>query len=80
MPVHPLLASRRVNISSVNVNQALEMVDQLRKSGLTMDEDFSWSYQKSNWDSANNIVPDSVTFYFQDPALATFYQLKWSRP
>ena len=61
-------------------NMALELVDQLRQSGLVMGQDFVWQYQKSGYSEGNKHVPASVTFEFRDPALATFYQLKWSRP
>jgi hypothetical protein len=61
-------------------NMALELVAELRQSGLVMDQDFVWQYQKSSYGEGNEYVPASVTFEFHDPALATFYQLKWSRP
>jgi hypothetical protein len=61
-------------------NMALELVAELRQSGLVMDQDFVWQYQKSSYGEGNELVPASVTFEFRDPALATFYQLKWSRP
>lgn len=61
-------------------NMALELVAELRQSGLIMNQDFVWQYQKSGYSEGNKHVPPSVTFEFQDPALATFYQLKWSRP
>ena len=58
-------------------NMALELVAELRQSGLVMDQDFVWQYQKSSYGEGNEFVPASVTFEFPDPALATFYQLKW---
>jgi hypothetical protein len=61
-------------------NMALELVAELRQSGLVMDQDFVWQYQKSSYGEGNEFVPASVTFEFLDPALATFYQLKWSKP
>ena len=62
------------------VSKALELVAELRRSGLILDKDFVWQYQKSSYGEGNEYVPASVTFEFQDPALATFYQLKWSAP
>lgn len=63
-------------------SRALEMVSQLRQSGLIIDRDFVWRFEKGQADDDSNtvLVTPSVTFVFQDPALATFYQLKWSRP
>lgn len=62
------------------VSRALEMVAELRQSGLIMDQDFVWRFEKGDYNDSNEFMPPSVTFEFQDPALATFYQLKWSRP
>ena len=62
------------------VSMALELVAELRQSGLVMNQDFEWQYQRSSYGEGNEHVPASVTFEFQDPALATFYQLKWARP
>jgi hypothetical protein len=57
----------------------LDLVAELRQSGLVMNQDFEWRYQRSSYGEGNELVPASVTFEFRDPALATFYQLKWSR-
>lgn len=61
-------------------SRALEMVSQLRQSGLIIDQDFVWRFEKGHGKDDSNMffVTPSVTFEFQDPALATFYQLKWS--
>lgn len=61
-------------------SRALEMVDQLRQSGLIMDQDFVWRFEKGSYNDSNEFVPPAVSFEFGNPALATFYQLKWSRP
>lgn len=61
-------------------NKSLELLDQLRESGLVQDRDFVWRYQKSSYGENNEFIPASATFEFEDPALATFYQLKWSTP
>ncbi len=61
-------------------NMALELVAELRQSGLVMNQDFVWQYQKSGYSEGNKHVPASVTFEFRDPAQATFYQLKWGTP
>ena len=61
-------------------NLALELVTELRQSGLVQDRDFVWRFQKGNFADDNTFLPASVTFEFEDPALATFYQLKWGTP
>jgi hypothetical protein len=61
-------------------SKALDLVIQLRQSGLIMDQDFVWRFEKGSYNDRNEFVSPSVTFEFRDPAQATFYQLKWSRP
>ena len=68
-----------VVIPNVNAVRALELRDQLQDSGLIQDQDFEWLYQQAEYDTFSFIavVPRRVTFRFRDPALATFWQLKW---
>ena len=69
-----------VVILHVNAVRALELRDQLQDSGLIQDQDFEWEYHQAeyNSDSYDAVVPRHVMFRFRDPALATFWQLKWS--
>ena len=44
-----------------------------------MDDDFSWSYVPSKWDNFTGETHGKyAVFHFRDPAVATFYQLKWT--
>ena len=44
-----------------------------------MEDDFTWKYVPSQWDNFTGVVGTRyVEFYFRDPAMATFYQLKWT--
>jgi hypothetical protein len=69
-----------VVILNVNAVRALEMRDQLQDSGLVQNQDFEWLYQQPRYDdfSYEAVIPRHVLFRFQNPALATFWQLKWS--
>jgi hypothetical protein len=69
-----------VKILNVNAVRALELRDQLQDSGLIQDQDFEWEYHQAEYDnfSYEAVVPRHVMFRFRDPALATFWQLKWS--
>jgi hypothetical protein len=53
---------------------ALERKAQLEQSGLIQGYDFTWTYIPPDERSINR----TVIFHFRDPALATFYKLKWS--
>ena len=61
--------------------QALAYKHQLDLDGLIVNQDYTWRYQKPVNDElawADSEV-SHVTFTFQNPMLATFYQLKWAR-
>jgi len=54
--------------------QGLDLKSQLEQSGLIQGYDFTWTYVPPNDTKPHR----TVIFHFRDPALATFYQLKWS--
>lgn len=58
---------------------AVELKDRLLADGLVMHQDFEWTYSQAtyNHDGFSAVSPRQATFAFRDPALATFYQLKW---
>lgn len=72
-----------VRILHVNAVQALELRDQLTNAGLIMDRDFEWEYRQAEYDLNDSfkpaVTPRQVIFRFQDPKLATYYQLKWAQ-
>ena len=61
--------------------QALAYKHQLDLDGLIVNQDYTWRYQTPVYDEfAWADSEDShVPFTFQNPALATFYQVKWAR-
>jgi hypothetical protein len=61
--------------------QALAYKYQLDADGLVANQDYEWRYQKPVYDEFawTNSEISHVTFTFQNPALATFYKLKWAR-
>jgi len=69
----------RVILRDIEPIEALWLKDQLVQAGLIMDVDFEWEYHPPQWDSFSHEPPTAkhVIFGFRDPALATFYQLKW---
>lgn len=63
--------------------RGIEMAYALRSAGLVLNKDFTWTYIPKDsvvgLDETGYILSGKkVTIGFQDPALATFYQLKWS--
>jgi hypothetical protein len=61
--------------------QALAYKYQLDEDGLVANQDYEWRYQKPVYDEFawTNSEISHVTFTFRNPALATFYKLKWSK-
>ena len=61
--------------------QALAYKYQLDADGLVVNQDYTWHYQKPVYDDFawTGSEVSCVTFIFKNPALATFYQLKWAR-
>ena len=64
--------------------RGLEMAWALRSAGLVMNQDFTWRYLPKGVvvgadDDGYILSSRGVTIGFRDPALATFYSLKWQR-
>lgn len=61
-------------------DDGVRLKNQLIASGLIINQDFTWSYNRStyNFGGQEVVTPRSVTFEFLDAAHATFYQLKWT--
>jgi hypothetical protein len=69
-----------VTLADVGPHQAIDLKRHLEQSGLVMGVDFDWQFVPSQDDGFSGITPPRhVKFYFHDPAVATFYQLKWAQ-
>ena len=64
-----------------DAQRALEYKYQLDRDGLIANQDYVWRYQKAVYNDFawTDSEVSGVTFTFNNPALATFYQLKWAR-
>lgn len=73
--MHPVI------VLHVNAVRALELRDEVTDSGLVQDHDYSWEYHQATYnnDGFTAVTPRQVRFYFEDPAMATFFNLKWSK-
>jgi hypothetical protein len=71
----------RVRIEHITPITAIDLKNQLLTAGLVIGQDFNWRYTPAHYDNDGHsaVTPKEATFEFQDPALATFYQLKWTR-
>lgn len=70
-----------VVVLHVNAVQALELKDQVLDHGLKQGQDFEWEYHQATYnnDGFTPVDPRQVKFRFQEPALATFFNLKWTK-
>jgi hypothetical protein len=62
-----------VRVENIRANDALELEYELVDSGLIQDLNFSWM-----WYSPTIRGTSAVEFNFKNPALATFYALRWT--
>lgn len=69
-----------VVIYHVNANTAIDIKNMLLADGLDMNKDFTWRYQKAQWDNFSHdaVVAEHVQFNFVHEHLAVFYSLKWT--
>lgn len=56
---------------------AVELKNSLLAAGLEQPRDFWWEYKPVDWQGLDPVTNSHAVFYFQDPAMATFYQLRW---
>jgi hypothetical protein len=69
-----------IRVDNIEVYDAIDLKNQLILSGLIVDQDFEWAWITADYDQfAGWTRQKHAEFRFQDPALATFYQLKWAR-
>jgi hypothetical protein len=75
-----------VVFEGATASRGLELAARLRLAGLVLNQDFTWAYIPKTLDPVD---PNEWTMFeknvslviigFQDPALATFYSLKYQR-
>ena len=70
----------KVIITNITAAEAMGLKADLDQSGLVVNADYTWRFQpvKYNNDFSMYAVENSqVLFEFADPAMASFYKLKW---
>ena len=68
-----------IRMEHAGPDDGIRWIRELQQSGLVRDQDFIWSYVPAQYDNFGlyNSAPRAVVFEFRDPALVTFYRLKW---
>ena len=68
-----------VRVHNIEVYDAIDLKNRLIQDGLVMDQDFKWAWITAEYNDVEGWTRQKHSeFEFWDPALATFYQLKWS--
>ena len=68
-----------VKISRLSLSRALEIKNELITDGLILYDDFTWRWLPHiAYSDYTATSPNCVEFEFCKPAVATFYQLKWT--
>lgn len=67
-----------VHLKIGDVSQAYWLIDELKRQGFKINQDFEWSYFPTNWDYFTNTGTDrGVTFAFRDDNTASWFLLKY---
>jgi len=73
-----------VVFEGATASRGLELAARLRLAGLILNQDFTWAYipKAPEEPAPPELFEKNVSLViigFQDPAMATFYSLKWQR-
>ena len=69
-----------VRVHNIEVYDAIDLKNRLIQEGLVMNRDFKWTWITAEYNDVEGWARQKhAEFRFHDPALATFYQLKWAR-
>lgn len=67
-----------VKLPKINPSRAMDIVRELRESGLVQGKDFDFAYHQSRWDEMIGEIPSDTIFHFYTEKYATFFALKYS--
>jgi hypothetical protein len=69
---------KQVVIAKRSAGQIMEIVQELRASGLVQGKDFDFAYYQSRWDEMIGEVPSETVFTFYQDKYSTLFALKYS--
>ncbi len=69
--------SRQVTIADKNPNEIMDIVRELRSSGLVQGKDFDFAFHQSRWDDMIGEIPKKTVFTFYTEKYATLFALKY---
>jgi hypothetical protein len=66
-----------ITIDRKNPNDVLDIVKELRASGLVQGVHFDFAYNQSRWDEMIGEIPKFTTFTFYEEKYSTLFALKY---
>jgi hypothetical protein len=67
-----------VTIHNRNAHEIMEIVNELRQTGLVQGVDFDFAFHQSTWDSMIGEIPTNTVFKFYKDKYATFFSIRYS--
>jgi hypothetical protein len=67
----------RIVIEHRSANEILEIVKDLKASGLTQGVHFDFAFVQSHWDAMTGEIPKHTTFTFYEEKYSTLFALKY---
>lgn len=69
----------QVRLEHATPDTGIRLHRELQEAGFMLEKDYVWRYLQPRYSDFGiyDTAPKAVVFEFRDPALATFYQLKW---
>lgn len=69
---------KTVTLRNTDVNRIMEIVRELRSTGLVQGKDFDFSYHQSRWDEMIGEIPTTTIFTFYTEKYASLFALKYA--
>jgi hypothetical protein len=66
-----------INVEYKNANDILDIVRELRASGLVQGVHFDFAYTQSRWDEMIGEIPTNTVFTFYEEKYSTLFALKY---
>ena len=65
-----------IAIEGIKANEVLNIVADLRASGMVQGTDFNFAFYQTRWDAMTGDIPDRAEFTFYKEKYATMFSLK----
>ena len=67
-----------VTVEDIDAGEAVDRRYDILETGLQDGKDFVWGFRRSEYDGFTMNRPRHAVYAFRDPAMASFFRLKWA--